>query len=244
MPKIKCTTGNSNISAGSTELKLGMVRRDNIFIVRELQHSFPGVIDRVTGRFSASTQGSKASSVLGDWVNRDIELPDGSVFFIQFTVKSKSMPLKKTLTFAFEASEEHPMVQLIFPVVTSEHSTVLECPVVGRFKLLTIEDIFKLDLLGEGASSMMEHAARRTIEHVGDELLIEHWRYLSSIKNQDGDNFLEVRGNNPHESYYIKCKSLLPAQKGAKAKTPKKTVKTKTGGRAIVTSKRRKIRLQ
>jgi hypothetical protein len=243
MTRITATTGTSNIRGGVTTLNIGSVKPDGTLIVRELQRSFMSYLDGVTQRLPASTQGAN-SGVLGEWVNRTIDVPDGSILFLSYDIKSSSMPIKKSLTFAFKAAETHPLVEMLFHVVTDRHSTLHELPVSGRLKMMSVDEItedlkksIRVDM------SLIHTRAIETLEKLSEDAVLEYWSKLASSANTEGSTFLTVNGNASFEEYPIKVKYLLPAKRGDERVTKGKAVKTSAGRNVIITGRKRRIKL-
>jgi hypothetical protein len=251
MPKILAVTGSSNNRRGKTEMRVGMIRKDGYFIVRELHNHFRGVKESVQQRYSSTSQGRKASQVLGDWVTRSIDVPDGTILVVAFTVKSSFMSSAKELVLLFEAAEENAMMEFVFPVVTDQHSTILELPLQGRLRLMDWDEVYGEDArIGLESEHLMHKKAMEFIDSVGNTDLMEQWKYISSFHNHSGDVFLNIEGSGPGETWPIKATCHMAATKKSKRKAAKakektgKVVKTSTGGKAIIASRRRKIRIQ
>lgn len=244
MTRISATTGNSNLKVGSTDLKLGIVNHLGVFVIREL-HRQPGgaYLDVCRQRLPATTMGANAG-VLGDWVVRDIDVPDKSIVFVSFWLKSVSMPFKKMLTFAFEVAEENPYVQITFPVVVDRYSTLHELPVSGRFRLLSVEEITK-DFAENVKieNSAMHTAAIKTLEDLSEQGILNYWATLTKHSNAEGSVFLAVSGSGPHEEYRINVKYMLPANTENTVKPAGKVIKTASGRKVTIAGRKRRILL-
>ena len=243
MTRITAVTGTSTIRSGSTQLNLGVVKPDGTFIVREIHRHFPGKVSDITReRISASTQGAN-SGVLGDWVTRDLDFPENAIIYMDYKIKSSSMPMAKRLTFGFKVSEENPYIELLFPTITDRHSTRSELLIQGRVNLMTSDEI-KEDLGHiKGNMSLVHSAAIDTLEKLSEEGVMNYWKVLTSSRNAEGSTFLNLIGGTSHEEYPITVKYVLPASKVGAVKPKGKAVKTATGRKVIITSRKRKITL-
>lgn len=245
MSRITAVTGQSNIKAGVTDFRLGLVKANGMYVVRELHRHFVNrVTDASRQRVNASTMGAN-SGVLGDWVTRDIDVPDDTVLFISYSIKSSSMPIKKTLTFALNVSDGNPYTEWLFPVVTDRHSTYDELPFAGRFRLLNSAEIeaHRAKHVREGSLSLMHDAAIKTLEGMMEEGVLNYWKHLSSPQNHGGNTFLTVEGGSHLEEYQIRVKYQLAPLTAAQRPVKGKQVKTATGRKVTISSRKRKLKL-
>ena len=242
MTRLTATCGQSTLKAGSTRFTLGIVKGDGTLVAREMQHQFRPLVSDVTRIVRpASTQGSN-SGVLGQWVVRDIEVPDNQTMFLSWSIKSSSMPIAKTLTFGIKCDDQYPHIEMEFPVVTDKHSTFHTLPLTGRFRLMSIAEIHE-DRENIKGLSLTHSNAIDTLEMLSEEGVLNYWKALCLPANDGGKTFLAVQGSASFEEYHITVKYHLPGIRPGSKAPAGKTVKTNTGRKVIITSRKRRLRL-
>lgn len=242
---LQITTGTSNLRVGQTRLSAFLYDRpmkrpvavdwNRTAMLREN----PDVRDTVVRNINASSSGT----ALGQWVTRNVSLPNETPLTLSYRL-NLSGRISNGVALPIVVSEEYPLCELEFPVLSDSKSSLDSLLIQGRFTIASLDQIKRLWSVHDHYTAAVE----QLVDEFGTDGARDwplHDRFQHCIRQDEKSALLAVYvgGNIPDKEITIRCLARSTKTEGVSV-TKKSVPSAVTGKRsAVILKKRKKINL-
>lgn len=246
-------TTTLQLTAGTSNLRLGQTRLTAMLYDRPMRRPVavdwhrtamlrenPDVRDTVIRNINASSSGA----ALGQWVTRNITIPNETPITLAYKV-NLSGSLTNSVSVPIVVSEDYPLCELEFPVLTDSKSSLDTLLIQGRFMIATEDQVKRL----WHDDDMYTGSVRQLMDEFGGLSTGKDWalheRFQYCIRQEEKTALMSVYlgGNIPDKDITVRCLARSTKTEGVSV-TKKSVPTTVTGKRsAVILKKRRKINL-